>query len=147
MITKAAHQITSPTRLVDQPKAYELASLHHQKKVAHYSCRSLVEISIIGLILTVTFIFLLSHCLIVLVSGDVLRIPTPHEDNFGQASVFYNKVLNEAERSRLVDNISGHLAGASPFIQERAVKNFAQVSSDLGSRLSKSLKLKTSANL
>lgn len=81
------------------------------------------------------------------VSGDVLRIPTPNEDNFSQPAIFYNKVLTAAERSRLIDNISGLLSGASTFIQERAVKNFAQVSSEFGSRLAKNLKLKTSANL
>lgn len=81
------------------------------------------------------------------VTGDVYRISTAHEDNFSQASVLYNKVLNADERTRLVNNISGHLAGASSFIQERAVKNFTQVSSDMGSRIAKNLKLKTSANL
>lgn len=81
------------------------------------------------------------------VTGDIQRISTPHEDNFSQASTFYNKILNAEEKTRLVNNISGHLAAASPFIQERAVKNFSQVSSDLGSRIATNLKLKTSANL
>lgn len=83
----------------------------------------------------------------ILVTGDVHRVSTPHEDNFSQATVFYNKVLNADEKTRLVNNISGHLAAASPFIQERTVKNFTQVSSDLGSRIAQNLKLKTTANL
>lgn len=81
------------------------------------------------------------------VTGDVYRISSGHEDNFSQAGIFYNKVLNAEEKTRLVNNISGHLAGASQFIQERAVKNFSQASSDLGSRLAQNLKLKTSAQL
>lgn len=81
------------------------------------------------------------------VTGDVYRISTAQEDNFAQAGVFYNKTLNAEERARLADNISGHLAGASQFIQERAVKNFSQASSELGSRIAQKLKLKTSANL
>lgn len=81
------------------------------------------------------------------VTGDVNRISTAHEDNFSQAGVFYTKVLNAEEKTRLVNNISGHLGGASQFIQERAVKNFSQASSDLGNRIAANLKLKTSANL
>lgn len=81
------------------------------------------------------------------VSGDVQRISTPHEDNFTQAGVFYTKVLNADEKTRLVNNISGHLSGASQFIQERAVKNFAQANSELGSRIGEKLKIKTTANL
>lgn len=81
------------------------------------------------------------------ITGDVQRLSTAHEDNFSQASIFYNKVLDADAKTRLVNNISGHLAGASPFIQERAVKNFIQVSSDLGKRIAEKLKLKTSAQL
>lgn len=81
------------------------------------------------------------------VTGDVYRISTAHEDNFTQAGIFYTKVLNADEKTRLVNNISGHLAGASQFIQERAVKNFSQASCELGSRIATNLKLKTTANL
>lgn len=81
------------------------------------------------------------------VGGDVYRISTPHEDNFSQPSVFYNKVLDADAKARLISNIAGHLSAASPFLQERAVKNFSQVSSDFGSRLAQALKLKTSAKI
>lgn len=81
-------------------------------------------------------------------SGDVYRHSSGDtEDNFGQASVFYNKVLTTEQKTRLVDNISGNLANASTFLQERAVKNFSQVSSDLGNRIAANLKIKKSANL
>ena len=35
---------------------------------------------------------------------------------------FWSKVLNEAEKTRLVDNIAGHLKNAKQFIQKRAVR-------------------------
>lgn len=81
------------------------------------------------------------------VSGDVYRHVSGQEDNYSQASIFYKKVLSADEKLRLVNNISGHLADASPFLQERAVKNFTQVSSELGARIAQNLKLKTTANL
>jgi len=81
-------------------------------------------------------------------TGDVYRHSSGEtEDNYTQAGVFYTKVLNAEQKGRLVDNISGHLGDASPFIQERAVKNFSQVSTDLGSRIADKLKVKKTANL
>lgn len=38
-----------------------------------------------------------------------------------QVTDFWNKVLNEAERTRLVNNIAGHLKDAKQFLQKRAV--------------------------
>lgn len=81
------------------------------------------------------------------VTGDVYRHSSGHEDNYSQAAVLYNKVLTPEQRQRLADNLSGNLAAASTFLQERAVKNFSQVSTELGSRIAQKLKLKTSANL
>jgi len=82
------------------------------------------------------------------VSGDVHRYTSAtSEDNFAQPAIFYNKVLNAAERQRLIDNIAGHLKNASGFIQERAVRNFAQVSTEFGAKLAEKLNLKNSANL
>jgi hypothetical protein len=39
-------------------------------------------------------------------------------------TTFYNKVLNDEERARLVSNIAGHLKDAKDFIQKRAVSAF-----------------------
>lgn len=81
-------------------------------------------------------------------AGDVYRHSSGEtEDNYVQATVFYERVLNAEQKTRLVDNLSGHLAGASAFLQERAVKNFSQVSADLGNRLAANLKVKKTANL
>lgn len=80
--------------------------------------------------------------------GEAKRTETAtSEDNFVQATDFWNKILSEAERKRLVANIAGHLIDASPFIQERAVKNFTQVSADFGKQLQVALDLHRSANL
>lgn len=70
------------------------------------------------------------------VSGDVYRYDSGQtEDNYTQPSVFWNKVLDDAAKQRLVDNIVGHLKDAASFIQDRAVKNFTQVSTDFGKRV------------
>ncbi|CAH0383406.1 unnamed protein product [Bemisia tabaci] len=75
------------------------------------------------------------------VSGDVQRYETGNEDNFSQATLFWEKTLNEEERCRLVANLAGHLKEAAEFIQERAVKNFTQVHPDFGEQLAKALKI------
>lgn len=75
------------------------------------------------------------------------RYSTSDEDNYSQPQQFYNNVLSVEERNRLIENISGHLAGAAVFIQERAVKNLANVNADFSARIAKNLGLKSSANL
>lgn len=80
------------------------------------------------------------------VSGDVLRYDSGDEDNYSQAKIFYQKVLNKAEQERLIQNIAGSLKGAVGFIQERAVKNFSQVDETFGKRLADALKLQKSTH-
>jgi catalase len=46
-------------------------------------------------------------------------------------TTFYNQVLNEEERGRLVSNVAGHLKDAKDFIQKRAVSVFS-VSQSMG---------------
>lgn len=73
------------------------------------------------------------------VSGDVYRFDSGDEDNFSQAAIFWNSVLDDAARSRLVANIADHLMNALEFIQDRAVSNFAQVNADFGRQLKQAL--------
>lgn len=80
-------------------------------------------------------------------SGDVNRYDSGDEDNFSQASVFWNTVLDEGAKKRLVENMGGHLANAQPFLQERAIANFSKVSLDLGKALTETIKLKKSAKM
>jgi len=77
--------------------------------------------------------------------GEVARWESGDDDNFTQASQFWNKTLNADERKRLIVNMLGSLKDAADFIQERAIKNFTQVSPDLGQALRDGLrKFKTS---
>jgi catalase len=74
------------------------------------------------------------------VSGDVDRYNPEDEDDFGQVTTFWRKVLDESAKQRLVQNMVASLRGASPFIVERAVRNFAQVEVDLAQRLTDGLR-------
>ena len=51
------------------------------------------------------------------VSGNVARHDSSDLDNFTQVRQFWNTVLGEKERDRLVANISGHLKKAQTFLQ------------------------------
>ncbi|XP_057367358.1 catalase-like [Daphnia carinata] len=81
------------------------------------------------------------------VSGDVARYNTADDDNFTQVNTYWTKVLDEGARTRLVQNIAGHLKNAQPFLQDRAVKNFTQVNSDFGRRLRAALDKHISSSL
>ena len=74
------------------------------------------------------------------VSGDVYRYDSGNEDNFSQATEFWDEVLDEEARKRLVQNIANHLMDADQFIQERAVANFTQVNREFGQMLMVALK-------
>lgn len=74
-------------------------------------------------------------------SGDVGRYDVdPNEDNYGQVTLFWRNVLDDKEKSRLVNNLVQSLSNASTFIIERAVKNFTEVDTDLGRRLTEGLR-------
>lgn len=81
------------------------------------------------------------------VSGEVYRFDSGDEDNFSQATIFWTKVLDEAARKRLVSNIAGHVVNAKEFIQERAIKNFSEVSADFGQQLREAINLKKTAKM
>lgn len=80
-------------------------------------------------------------------SGEVYRYDSGDEDNFSQPTIFWNKVLDDAARKRLVSNIAGHIVNAKEFIQERAIKNFSEVSADFGQQLREAINLKKSAKM
>ena len=44
-----------------------------------------------------------------------------------QVTNFWNNVLNEAEKTRLVNNIAGHLKDAKEFLQKRAVSLYLSI--------------------
>ncbi|KAH9508982.1 hypothetical protein Btru_048464 [Bulinus truncatus] len=72
-------------------------------------------------------------------SGNVQRYNTHDEDNFTQAGNFWRKVLSSEEKTRLVENIVGHLREAEEFIKTRAIGNFTQVDPELGQRIREGL--------
>lgn len=60
------------------------------------------------------------------------------DDDWGQAGTMVRQVLDDAERDRLVSNISGHLLdGVSRPVLERAVQYWRNVDKDLGDRIAK----------
>jgi len=61
-------------------------------------------------------------------------------DDFEQAGLLY-RVMSEAERSRLVSNIAGHLSNAGTEIQKRQVRHFMAADSEYGTRVAEALGL------
>lgn len=73
------------------------------------------------------------------VTADAKRYDSGNEDNFTQCGLFWRKVLNDQEKKRLIENISGHLINAAEFIQQRAVDNFSKCDQEYGRRLKEAL--------
>lgn len=71
--------------------------------------------------------------------GDMVRKAytlRPDDDDWGQAGTLVRKVMNDAERDRLVDNIAGHLkAGVSEPVLKRALEYWRNVDQELGDRV------------
>jgi catalase len=63
-------------------------------------------------------------------------------DDFEQAGLLY-RVMSEAERSRLVSNIAGHLSNAGKEIQKHQVQHFLAADSEYGSRVARALSSKS----
>lgn len=72
-------------------------------------------------------------------TGDVQRYNSADEDNFTQAGIFYRKVLNEAEKTALTENLAGHMVAAQDFLQDRAIANFAKADAEYGARIRQAL--------
>lgn len=68
-------------------------------------------------------------------------------DNYSQARTFWEKVLDNAAKDRLVNNLTGKIKLANETIRKRAVEIFSNVSSDLGNRLKSKLNLETTVHL
>ncbi|CAL2033682.1 unnamed protein product [Caenorhabditis brenneri] len=65
-------------------------------------------------------------------TGDVDRYETTDDHNYEQPRQFWEKVLNEEERDRLVQNFSDSLAGCYEQIQQGMIKIFTNVHPDFG---------------
>ncbi|KAJ8921876.1 hypothetical protein NQ315_008509 [Exocentrus adspersus] len=69
------------------------------------------------------------------------------DDNFSQARVFWNKVLDEGAKTRLVANLAGTLKIANEEIRDRAVEMFTKVDQSMGKRLKAALVEEVTVNL
>lgn len=76
------------------------------------------------------------------VNGDVNRFDSGDEDNYSQPAIFWNEVLDEDARERLVTNIADHLSNAMDFIQEQVIVNFTKVDKEFGRKLTHALAMK-----
>ncbi|KAI6239404.1 Catalase [Aphelenchoides fujianensis] len=81
------------------------------------------------------------------VQGQVDRYESGDDDNYRRPRLFWEKVLDEAHRQRLVENISGSLAMANKQIQERAVAVFSKVHADFGSAVAAGLQKRERARI
>ncbi|MCX6650746.1 MAG: catalase [Methanomassiliicoccales archaeon] len=74
--------------------------------------------------------------------GKVTRQRHDHPNSdFVQAGSLYSKVMNDAEKKRLISNIVGHLGGAQKRIQYRQTAIFYLADADYGKNAAKGLKL------
>jgi len=69
----------------------------------------------------------------------VARHDDSNDANYDQPTLFWEKVLDEGHRKRLVNNIVGSLKQATPQIQQRAVEQFSRVSREMGEMLQQGL--------
>uniref|UniRef100_A0A0N5BAP4 Catalase n=1 Tax=Strongyloides papillosus TaxID=174720 RepID=A0A0N5BAP4_STREA len=69
------------------------------------------------------------------VSGDVGRYDDGDEDNFSQAAAFWNNVLDEGARKRLVENIAETMKGVNEAVVSKAIENFRNVDRKFGEML------------
>jgi len=73
--------------------------------------------------------------------GEIVRtayVDHPEDDDWGQAGTLVREVLDDAARSRLVDNVVGHLLdGVSEPVLERAFEYWRRVDRELGDRIAK----------
>jgi len=76
------------------------------------------------------------------ISGKAVRQGTVHPNSdFAQPDALFSRVMKDKDRDALIDNITGHLKNAKPFIQERQCKVFYKVNPEYGIRVAKGMDL------
>ncbi|KAG6461880.1 hypothetical protein O3G_MSEX012918 [Manduca sexta] len=73
--------------------------------------------------------------------AELIQIYQDEANNFEQARELYINEMTKDERSRLVENVLYSLGGAIQSLQDRAVKFFTLIHSDLGSRIEQGLQV------
>lgn len=76
--------------------------------------------------------------------GDMIRAAYSlhaEDDDFGQAGTLVREVMDDAQRDRLVANVSGHLlAGVTEPVLERAFAYWKNIDSEIGNRVEKTVR-------
>jgi catalase len=76
------------------------------------------------------------------VFGNAGRYAHDHPNtDFEQPRALFRKVMNETDRTHLIENIVGSLGGARRDIQEKMVKLFYKVDPEYGERVAKGLNI------
>lgn len=74
------------------------------------------------------------------IQGELFRHDSSDDDNYSQATIFWNQVLNANQRKYLVRNMAAHLIQAKPYIQDRMVSICENVSQEFSRMLAAELK-------
>jgi catalase len=78
------------------------------------------------------------------VDGEMVRTAytlRAEDDDYGQANTLINKVMDEAQRERLVSNVSGAISGiVSDDIRERAFQYWKNIDKPIGDRIEQAVK-------
>jgi catalase len=78
------------------------------------------------------------------VDGEMVRTAytlRAEDDDYGQANTLINKVMDEAQRERLVSNVSGAIGGiVSDDIRERAFQYWKNIDKPIGDRIEQAVK-------
>src|SRR5690606_11254189 len=71
--------------------------------------------------------------------GELVRVAHtlhPEDDDFGQPGTLFREVFTDAERERMIANVTGHVGATRiPEIRERAIQYWKNVDAELGARV------------
>jgi len=77
-------------------------------------------------------------------SGDFVRAaytPRKDDDDWGQAGTLVRKVMDDAQRDRLVSNVVGHLKkGVTEPVLQRAFEYWRNIDQEIGERIARGVK-------
>lgn len=75
------------------------------------------------------------------IAGDAWRYDNGNEDNYTQARVLYQRVLDEGAKSRLIRNLASDLRSVTTFIRERQLQEFAKVDVEFARRITEQIQI------
>ena len=79
------------------------------------------------------------------IAGPIGRYTYTHPNtNYEQPRTLFNKVFDDAMRTKVMDNIAGHMAPVDTATKERQLQHFMKVDPKLGNGIAERLGLATS---